>query len=103
MSEIKQIQCPTCGANSTFKKVDGTYLCNYCQSTFELKDDDSTNQKKKEGSNQKSKVMDSGETQQGSHARSEHENDGGPTVREECIPEILLLHLERQRPRLGTQ
>jgi hypothetical protein len=48
MSEIKQIQCPTCGANSTFKKSDGTYLCNYCQSNFELKGDDSNNQKKKE-------------------------------------------------------
>ena len=48
MSEIKQIQCPTCGANSTFKKADGTYLCNYCQSNFELKDDSVKDQKKKE-------------------------------------------------------
>lgn len=38
MSAIKQIQCPTCGANSTFKQVDGSYRCNYCQSNFELKE-----------------------------------------------------------------
>lgn len=38
MSAVKQIQCPACGANSTFKQVDGSYRCNYCQSTFELKE-----------------------------------------------------------------
>lgn len=38
MSAIKQIQCPACGANSTFKQTDGSYRCNYCQSNFELKE-----------------------------------------------------------------
>ena len=38
MSPVKQIQCPACGANSTFKQTDGSYRCNYCQSNFELKD-----------------------------------------------------------------
>ena len=47
MSAIKQIQCPACGANSTFKHPDGTYRCNYCQSNFELSDN-LKQQKKKE-------------------------------------------------------
>lgn len=38
MSTVKQIQCPACGANSTFKQTDGSYRCNYCQSNFELKE-----------------------------------------------------------------
>lgn len=38
MSAVKQIQCPACGANSTFKQSDGSYRCNYCQSNFELKE-----------------------------------------------------------------
>ena len=44
MSAVKQIQCPTCGANSTFKQVDGTYRCNYCQSNFEFKENLKQNQ-----------------------------------------------------------
>lgn len=48
MSAVKQIQCPACGASSTFKQTDGSYRCNYCQSTFELKDDPSKDQKNKD-------------------------------------------------------
>jgi hypothetical protein len=52
MSHVTQIQCPSCGANSTFKKPDGTYHCNYCQGTFEVEEDQPKNdfkeQKKKE-------------------------------------------------------
>jgi hypothetical protein len=52
MSHVTQIQCPSCGANSTFKRTDGTYMCNYCQSTFEVTEDqpkfDPKGQKKKE-------------------------------------------------------
>jgi uncharacterized Zn finger protein (UPF0148 family) len=52
MSHVTQIQCPSCGANSTFKKPDGTYHCNYCQGTFEVEEDkpkfDAAGQKKKE-------------------------------------------------------
>ncbi|HRD37231.1 MAG TPA: hypothetical protein PLC65_01260 [Bacteroidia bacterium] len=36
MASVKQIQCPACGANSTYKTVHGNYMCNYCQSTFEV-------------------------------------------------------------------
>lgn len=36
MATVKQIQCPACGANSTYKTVHGNYMCNYCQSTFEV-------------------------------------------------------------------
>jgi len=48
MSAVKQIQCPACGANSTFKQTDGSYRCNYCQSNFEVKDAAQKDQKKKE-------------------------------------------------------
>lgn len=36
MSEVRKIQCPSCGSNSTFKLPDGNYKCNYCQSNFVL-------------------------------------------------------------------
>lgn len=36
MATVKQIQCPACGANSTYKTAQGNYMCNYCQSTFEV-------------------------------------------------------------------
>ena len=38
MSTVKQIQCPACGSNSTFKKSDGSHMCNYCQSSFEVEE-----------------------------------------------------------------
>ena len=38
MSTVKQIQCPACGSNSTFKKADGSHMCNYCQSSFEVEE-----------------------------------------------------------------
>lgn len=34
MAEIRKIQCPSCGSNSTYKLFDGNYKCNYCQSNF---------------------------------------------------------------------
>ena len=34
MTEVRKIQCPSCGSNSTFKLFDGNYKCNYCQSNF---------------------------------------------------------------------
>jgi DNA-directed RNA polymerase subunit RPC12/RpoP/outer membrane protein assembly factor BamB len=34
MTQIKKIQCPSCGSNSTYKLVDGNYKCNYCDSNF---------------------------------------------------------------------
>lgn len=36
MAEVRKIQCPSCGSNSTFKLPDGNYKCNYCQSNFVL-------------------------------------------------------------------
>lgn len=34
MAEVRKIQCPSCGSNSTYKLFDGSYKCNYCQGTF---------------------------------------------------------------------
>lgn len=34
MAEVRKIQCPSCGSNSTYKLFDGSYKCNYCQGSF---------------------------------------------------------------------
>ena len=34
MNNPKALQCPTCGSGSTTKRLDGSYDCNYCHSTF---------------------------------------------------------------------
>ena len=34
MTEVRKIQCPSCGSNSTYKLFDGSYKCNYCQGSF---------------------------------------------------------------------
>lgn len=40
MTEVKQLQCPACGANEV-KQISGSnYRCDYCHSTFQVKDDD---------------------------------------------------------------
>ena len=36
MTEVRKIQCPSCGSNSTYKLFDGSYKCNYCQGSFML-------------------------------------------------------------------
>lgn len=38
MSQVKKIQCSSCGATSVFKLNDEVYKCNYCQTEFKVED-----------------------------------------------------------------
>lgn len=40
MTEVKQLQCPACGANEVKQISGGDYRCDYCHSTFKVKEDD---------------------------------------------------------------
>lgn len=40
MESVKKIQCPSCGATSTFKVNPNLYRCNYCQTEFKLEQQD---------------------------------------------------------------
>lgn len=44
MSAAKKIECPSCGASSVFKLSEGEYKCNYCQTDFVLKENNSPKQ-----------------------------------------------------------
>lgn len=44
MSGAKKIECPSCGASNVFKLNETEYKCNYCQTSFVLKDTHSPKQ-----------------------------------------------------------
>lgn len=40
MTQVKQLQCPACGANEVKQLSGDNYRCDYCHSTFKVKEDD---------------------------------------------------------------
>lgn len=45
MTQVKKIQCPSCGASSVFKLNTEEYKCNYCQTTFVVDEKEFDNSK----------------------------------------------------------